>query len=299
MTSTQYVFEDKADQERLIYFASDVHDDSPHYDEEAELAMLEEVRKNNATLIRGGDNWDLIVPNDLKRYSGSHAEGVIDAYLDQKVKRTFKRLEPYADHIAAIGMGNHETAFLKRHYSDAANRLREMLNGVRSPGLPPIRHLGYRGFMRFTFKATRDNRYATDVGYFHHGRGAAAVVTRGTIDFQRVRADIESVDWIWLQHKHVDTSDIPRKIGVNPRTGRIWTKQITTFFTAGFSADVVQREHEEHGYILDWPEEQFYGTQSRGYAILHYSVRSGNKGIRLRRTLLKPAEAGEQPARRA
>lgn len=265
---------------------SDLHLDAPDHEAELLDRDLEEAAELGARFFVGGDIWSLILPGDRKRYSGQHGKGEYDALVDIAVEMAYERLKPYADFIDLIGVGNHESSVARFHYTDPINRLIDALEAKRDPKLGGIQHAGYSGFIRLRFVHTNQSgktkghrsRVYTDTWFYHHGTGGNAIVTRGAIDFQRLRAEVRA-DTYWLGHRHTNPSDIPRVKTVD-QEGNILSIPVLEFYTAGYQGRIDNtRNYRKKGYVVDWAEEKFYGTPAAGNAIVSYIPSKNNKHL--------------------
>lgn len=286
MTSIKFIFDIEP---KTIYCFSDLHIDAPSHDRERMMDDLEEAKSRNAVIFIGGDIWSAIFPSDKKRYTSAHAISQIDALIDYAVNRAFDLLKPYADNIYLLCTGNHETSVIKYHHTDPTNRLREKLQAVRNEKLPHIRHGGYAGFISLNFRPkSKANHSVTENWFFHHGKGTNAPVTKGAIDLHRVRAG-NFADVYWLGHKHTNISDIPAVRFVDSH-GNIKQKEILSFFTAGYEGKMQVREYEKDGYILDYPTENFYISQSQGCAKISYRLKDDKGILKIHKTMEKTVQ---------
>jgi hypothetical protein len=190
---------------------SDLHLGSAHTDEALILAELEQANKHRDRIALNGDIFDLILPNDLKRsrpcvlhqrFQGN--DNVIGSVINWAVDF----FEPFAERIDWIGLGNHEDAVLKHHHLDPVQDLVDKLNlrlEARSRSrkgrskLPHrIKYGGYCGFAIYPLQSTQENFTL----FYHHGFGGGSSLSGAASDLNKMLAQLEGVDLVWLGHKH-------------------------------------------------------------------------------------------------
>jgi hypothetical protein len=185
---------------RRILLISDLHWDNPHCDRQLLKRHLDEA-------VAGGH--DILINGDLfcamqGKYDGRRSKADIRPehnnakYLDALVETAAEWFAPYAQNIKVIGYGNHETSILKHCETDLIERLVTLLNANTKSS---IEIGGYGGWI--IYRMRRGNRASTPfkIKYFH-GSGGGGVVTKGSIQFNRMMTMIEGADAIWMGHVH-------------------------------------------------------------------------------------------------
>ena len=175
--------------EHRILEISDAHWDNQHCDRAALKRDLDEAKAGGHPVIMIGDffcamqgKWDKRA--DPKQLREEHRGG---RYLDLLIETAAKWLEPYAECLALITYGNHETSILAHHQTDILQRLHQELTHFKNyKG-----HLGaYAGFLKVqTQKSLGSSGGALNtVIAWNHGYGGGGEVTRGMIDNSRTRS---------------------------------------------------------------------------------------------------------------
>lgn len=180
-----------------LLLAGDAHWDNPDCDRERLAKDFADAKDKGSPILIGGDFFCAMQGkfdkrSDKKKLLPEHATG---NYLDRLVETAAEWLEPYADNIAIVCRGNHETSIANHHETDLTDRLCAELRRMGSPAVSG----GYAGWVRFQM------HYGTIRGslrmYYHHGFGGGGPVTQGKIDFNRYQIQAE-YDAAWSQHVH-------------------------------------------------------------------------------------------------
>ena len=220
-----------------IAIYGDVHFEAEGCDLKALKSSLKEDAHHKRYLLFPGDLFDLILPNDLKRFSPSALKWLItdpntgrhrdtssrkDAIVDMLVDDAYKLLKPYASRIIGIGFGNHERSYIKRGYSDPIAGLVTQLN-KHTTSDARIAHLGYSAFLRLCIQPMHKQRGGTRTItlYYHHGWGGGSRTRGASITkYWRHFADYDADVGIYA-HDHksqIDSSIKFELIGRPPRT---------------------------------------------------------------------------------
>ena len=187
-----------AEWEQWVLLRTDAHHDNPKCDQELERKHLEQARERGALVVDNGDLFCAMQGKWDKRADKSalRPEHVGSNYLDLLVDTAADFYGPYADLMAVMGRGNHETAISKRHETDLTDRLAERLR-VRGSRVVAS---GYGGWVRFLFQCGtfRDSKTM----HYYHGSGGGGPVTRGVIQTNRMAVVNPDADIIFTGHTH-------------------------------------------------------------------------------------------------
>ena len=179
---------------------SDMHWDNPKCDRTMLRRDLDYALEHDLDVFVNGDTFCAM----QGRYDGRRMKSDIrpehntSTYLDSLVRTAIDWFTPYAKVIRMIGYGNHETAILKNCETDLLERLVEGLNARGGN----ITLGGYGGWVVWSFKQPENgNGMSYKMKYFH-GSGGGGPVTRGTIQNQRMLAQVHGADCVWMGHVH-------------------------------------------------------------------------------------------------
>jgi hypothetical protein len=262
----------KDGQRFAIFLASDLHLEDPDCDLALLKSEFDAAKAEGARILINGDVLSLILPRDGKRYTRGNDPEDVDDKIGRAVERAETILAPWVDSIDMIGCGNHETAVLKYNSVDPTRLLVGFLNRRRDPKLPPIRHGGYSGYIRYIFEGPGRSHVQTYDIFYNHGTGSGGEVTDGEIGLQR-RATTVDADLIWEGHVHKRKSkDLPSLIGLD-RLGNLRERPRRGVITGTYLRNVVETDAGANGYRLSFREERMRVPQGRGGAMLRLTVR--------------------------
>ena len=187
---------DNDENEFHIYNSPDNHWDNPKCDRELMKEHFDEAKKMGAAIVMPGDTFCLMqgAYDPRKSKSDIRPEHNVSKYLDAVIDDAADWYSPYKDNIVAIGLGNHETAILKRNETHVLERFAGKLGGNAQV-------MGYHGWVVFRFFKSGQRRWDYRL-YFRHGSGGGGPVTRGQIEFSRNMMHIEGADCISMGHIH-------------------------------------------------------------------------------------------------
>jgi len=181
---------------------SDLHWDNPNCDRDLLKRHLDQAVAKNAPIIMNGDTFCLMQGRGDPRRSKDeirpeHNKG---NYLQAVVNDAVQWFKPYAKHIALLGYGNHETSVIRNVEFDVLQMFVTIMNHENGTD---IQLGGYGGAILFGFNTNKQgNHYYRWAMHYYHGSGGGGVVTKGTIQDQRIMAMLEGYDCTWQGHVH-------------------------------------------------------------------------------------------------
>ena len=267
-------------QTKYLLLASDLHLLASDFDEKMFKRDFDQAASLGARISINGDVADLILPRDMKRFHPSvYEETGMDGVLNQITEMSFERLRPYADLIDMISPGNHEDAAVKHHHYDILRSVITLLNQHRDRSLPPIHQGDYRGFQRYRLTISGGKREGMSRSFTifrHHGSGGSAPVTKGMIDFNRLRQLAEAVDLYWIGHKHkkIQDRDAASPIYLGPN-GKMRQRRVQAVMTGPYKQPYVESDPDKTGNNVHYGERGYsYNSQGGLFVALHL-FRSG------------------------
>ena len=161
-----------------LLFVSDVHYDSVHCDRQLLKKHLDEIKSAGGYVVCVGDWFDVMgCHKDPRTKMQDIREDYIvkgRSYLDLVIEDSAEFLRPYADNIALMAYGNHETAITKHRDTDPLDRLLYHLG-------PQVGKGAYEGWLQLLLERSgAGNTLAYNVAY-HHGKGAGAPRSKGVL----------------------------------------------------------------------------------------------------------------------
>ena len=196
---------------------SDFHLFNPATNEKRIIRQLDEAKSLGSRILLNGDIIDGIMPSDMKRYVPSvipqEAAGR-DDLINATIEYVFKFLSPYAENIDEMADGNHESAILKHHHVDIIDIVVEKLNAEHGTDIKRGKYLGWITYLLgYDLKDNQLSSVRRYTIFRSHGRTRTAEVTKGIMEFSRLRND--RVNLQWLGHSHDVTLHPEVKFGTN------------------------------------------------------------------------------------
>jgi UDP-2,3-diacylglucosamine pyrophosphatase LpxH len=181
---------------------SDLHFDHPKCRRDLLQDHIEKAINLGAKILINGDFFCIMQGKYDKRASKDdiRPEHQGGNYFDLVVNEAVEWWAKYADHLLFVGYGNHETAVSKRHEIDLTERFVSLLNYKTGS---KVLNGGYAGWIVFNVYRRDDAKtYLNFKVKYHHGHGGGGVVTKGVIQHQRMGAQVDGADVLWMGHVH-------------------------------------------------------------------------------------------------
>ena len=180
---------DSANRKRRILHMADCHWDSIKCRRDLLANHLDMAKELDSPVCIYGDFFDVMGGKYDPRASKSELreELLVGNYLDEVVKQAAEWLKPWANNLALISLGNHETSITKRHETNLLDRL---VYALRTDNPECQVQLGkYWGFLNLHFQYGQSSKHSVSrVLHYSHGSGGGGPVSRGLIDHSRTRS---------------------------------------------------------------------------------------------------------------
>lgn len=195
--------------EQYFFFTGDQHFDSAHCDRAKLRKDMDLVKKRNAVVLSCGDWFDIMCSLRDPRRSKSELRDEYNKsnYWAVVAEDSAKFLSKYAENIAVMCHGNHETGAIKNAEIDMTKLLVDTIN--RENGTNIVQG-EYEEFVRISFLPPKTSTGAqakhSKLVYMYHGSGGASPVTAGVISNHRM-AEFIRADFIHTGHTHTSFVD--------------------------------------------------------------------------------------------
>jgi len=208
---TRSTTELKVDPGSEVLLISDLHWDNPKCDRKLLKRHLDQAKDKGSYVMVNGDLFCAMQGKYDRRSCKSDVrpEHNVARYLDALVDTATEWFAPYADILAVIGRGNHETAITKNHETDLIDRLCNNLRLIHGSNVIA----GGYGF----WVHLRSGHEKMKKVYAHHGAGGGGPVTKGIIQTNRRNCFVDGADVIWSGHIHEAWCLETMKVGTDIR----------------------------------------------------------------------------------
>jgi len=169
--------------EARVLLLSDLHWDNKFCDRAALKRDLDEAKRTGTPVMLIGDTfcamqgkWDK--RKDDRQLRPEHRGG---NYLDRLVDTAVEWFSPYAEVLAFVSYGNHETSIIQHHDTDLLQRFDA---GLKQANGYQGQVFSYAGFAKLRL-SQRGGKYLAKSLAWHHGYGGGGPVSRGLMDNAR------------------------------------------------------------------------------------------------------------------
>ena len=223
------------DKSQLFLLLSDLHWDNPKCDRNLLKRHLKQAKERGAKIVINGDFFCLMQGKYDPRRSKKDIlpEHNKVNYIDAVVEDAVKWWASYADMILLIGYGNHETAIIKNLETDPLQRFADLLNMTCGTS---VQVGGYGGVIHYQIGLDANNGSSVVMKYYH-GFGGGGAVTKGVIQDQRMMAQMEGYDVIWMGHVHEMYHHVNMIESYDPNRKEIDHKEVHQLRTAAYKEE--------------------------------------------------------------
>jgi predicted phosphodiesterase len=200
---------------------SDIHLDNPKCDRKLLAKHLDECRAQNGHVLMFGDVLCLMQGKKDRRASKGdiRPEHLGGNYFDLVFSEAAEFFKPWQDIILMAGDGNHETAVSNNQEIDP---LENVVRLMRNNG-SNIEHMGYQGWIRFSFTQDGNSKTRRCMLFFHHGAWGG-IITKGTMGGGRYASIAPDADVLVNGHNH-ERSVVAHSCYRVDQNGRAWVEQ--------------------------------------------------------------------------
>ena len=239
MQSNVYRFPAKHGESVRWFLCSDLHLGHVNCDVARIKRELQAAVDVGASILINGDVFDAVTCGDKRYTPGQTVDRIAkakDSYT-ATCELGAEVLGPFASHIKVIGVGNHETAWVKYRQSDPVSGTISLLNLklAEAGDLHRIKHGGISGYVVSLLDVPSGKGKPLTLSHrlhYHHGVGGDAPVTGGLIAANRTMVG-------WLADTHTEGHrhnllDREYSVGDCRPNGRIVFKQVVCLMTGSY-----------------------------------------------------------------
>ena len=203
MSTNVHVFTNNPFEEIKILLLSDIHWDNPKCNRELLKKHLNIALEQKMRILINGDTiCGMTGKNDRRGTKETlRKEFARNDHWNSICEGAIEFFKPYAHLIEVIGYGNHETAITRHLEIDV---LKFIVAGLNTQENVNVQLGGYGGWVIYGFQRDNGHGRACYRIKYYHGTGGGGPVSRGSIQFNRMKAMIENADMIWSGHVHED-----------------------------------------------------------------------------------------------
>jgi hypothetical protein len=218
-----------------VMFLSDIHFDNPHCKRDLLKKHLDYALELNIPVFINGDFFCVMQGkyDPRRRKSNILPQHNVDNYIDAVINEAVEWFKPYAKILKLVGYGNHETGVLKNIETDVLQRFVDLFNSQNGGDCYTG---GYGGWLIFNFKHKAGGASANYKVKYFHGSGGGGPVTKGTIQLNRMMAQVQGADCIWQGHVH-ELYSLYYTIETLNRTNKVILKDILHLRTSSYKEE--------------------------------------------------------------
>jgi len=256
-----------ADWHLSVCCTSDIHIDSSKCDELLFKKHMDEAKRRGSLVLITGDLFDAMQGRDDPRRSPEElkAQYKTDSYFDALVMDIAKFfLDNYKDLQFIFTLGNHESSVLTHNNTNLIDRLVYAINTQGGHAVSG----GYYGWLRFMFSHGKGGRTSKKL-YWHHGKGAGAIMSFGTLESRRQASYIDA-DFYLNGHNHQGYYVPLRKVSLAD-SGRQKAQTVHFLRTPGYKISGIEAE-QRSGYDIERHPE----PTTRGCIFIEFDAEGAN-----------------------
>lgn len=276
MQSHVFRFPARVNQPVRLFLCSDLHLGHVNADTNRIRREFDRAVALKAHIIINGDVFDAVTTGDKRYTPGQTVREIAEAKdsLRATVEYGYRLLAPYARSIRVIGVGNHETAWIKYRQSDPVAGLCDRL--AKDCDQAP-RHGGIAGFVVSLLDVPSGEGKPLTLSHrlhYHHGVGGDSPVTKGTIDINRKAVAFE-YDCVTFGHKHNKLAAEDVVCGVRPN-GRIYYRRRLAIQTGSYLRNYT-KTGQDRPLDFTYAEESWHPAKPLGGRFLTLTPRRDGK----------------------
>lgn len=260
----------KSNQRQSMMLASDVHFDSSHCDIERFTKHLQTANDEKAPVLIAGDFFDAMQGHDDPRRSPEELKEqyAVSSYFDAITRDASNYLSQFEDvPIWLFGLGNHETAVLRKINTNLIERLAYdmRLHGHKAESA------GYWGYLRVEMDYVNGRDRQSKTVYWYHGVSSGAPVTKGVIQANRQSVYIHDADIVLNGHNH-QAYWMPMQVErINQKTHEPYTVSVHYFRTPGYKMSPGDSKS-----VFGYGAERHRAPTPRGCVFVDFEYSKGN-----------------------
>lgn len=259
---------------------SDVHYDSVKCKRDLLKSHLDEIKEADGLIFIFGDWFDVMATYGDKRMKREQVDTRYivrgRSYLDVVIEDSVEFLAPYADNIALISYGNHETTIRKYHDTDPLRRLVFGLNAKCNSNI----QLGqYSGFIFMQFSYHKGTSTWSKTIHYHHGFGGNAKRSKGMLDVQIEVMKYPDVDIMFRGHDHQKWHDPSTTRMRVTQKGKVYKDSVNYIKTGSYKDGIGEGKQ-------GWEVEKNFLPTCMGGWFTDY-LYNKNEGVKIRLTEAK------------